>query len=267
VRGTLARLTVVSPYAILDMVFSAAHQEKNGLPPSFRHAFLSVVFRGYYGYTGVLNRLLPDTQVEGLPFKVLPSVCKPLGNEHTIVDYLPEGKNVLEIGCGSGIITLYAARKSSQVTAVDISPAAVENTKMNLAAHGIANVIVHLSDGFQRVQGSFDVVLSNPPWENFELADPDRQWASSTKLIPALFRESGRYLSDDGLLLITCPAGAREKLVGLGRENGFRLVDTHPREKRKDWRVRLLTLLYLQIGFDPLVYVFVRENSVGLTLD
>jgi methylase of polypeptide subunit release factors len=230
---------------------------------SFRDAFLSSFFRGYYRYTALLNRLVPAAKVDGRAFTVFPSVCRPLGNEQVVAEYVPPGKNVLEIGCGSGIITLYAAQKSRHVTAVDVSPEAVQNTKINLAAQRLENVSVARSDGFQEVRGTFDVVISNPPWVNFELADPTRKWASSATLIPRLFRESGRFLTDDGLLVISCPAAAEERLVGLARECGFSLLATYPREKRKDFRIRVLTLLYLQVGFHPLVYVFRKEGTAA----
>lgn len=228
---------------------------------SISGAFMSGFFRGYYRYTAFLNRLVPAARINGRPFRVFPSVCKPLGNEQVIVDHIPPGKNVLEVGCGSGIITLYAALKSEHVTAVDVSPDAVENTKANLAAQGLENATVYVSNCFESVSGEFEVVISNPPWMDVELEDPNRQWASSSTLIPSLFRDSGRFLVDGGLLAITCPAAAQEKLVELAGQNGFSLVSTHPREKRKDLRIRLLTLLYLQVGFHPLVYVFQKEAT------
>jgi release factor glutamine methyltransferase len=238
--------------------------EREGIEkmPSVRDACLSGFFRGYYRYTAFLNRVTPNPRINGRPFAVAPSVCKPLGNEHVVADYIPPGKQVLEIGCGSGIITLYAALKSKHVTAVDISPDAVDNTKLNMATQGINNVDVILGDAFESVTGTFEVVLSNPPWVNFELDDLNRKWASSATLITQLFRESGRFLKDGGLLVISCPAAAEETLVRLAEENGLELEMTYPREKRKDLRIRLLTLLYLQVGFHPLVYVF-RKRQVA----
>jgi release factor glutamine methyltransferase len=230
---------------------------------SVSKAFVSGFFRGYYRYTALLNRLVPAADISGRPFKVFPSVCKPLGNEQVIVDYIPSEKNVLEVGCGSGIITLHAAMKSGHVTAVDVSPDAVQNTKLNLAAQGIENATVYVSDCFASVSGEYDVVISNPPWMGLQLGDPNKQWASSVALIPSLFRDSGRFLVDGGLLVITCPAAAKEKLIELAKQGGFSLVSTHPREQNKGLRVRLLTLLYLQIGFHPLVYVYQKERTAA----
>lgn len=230
---------------------------------SLPKALMSGFFRCYYPYTALLNRLVPTPEIGGRPFKVLPSVCKPLGNEQVVVDHIPAGKDVLEVGCGSGIITVYAAMKSKHVTAVDISPDAVENTKLNVAAQGLQNVTVLRSNGFESVSGQFEVIISNPPWIAFEFEDPNKQWATSSTLIPSLFRDSGRFLVDGGLLAISCPAAAEKVLVELAERNGLSLVSTHPREKTKDLRVRVLTLLYLQVGFHPLVYVFQKDGAAA----
>lgn len=223
---------------------------------SIRDVFMSGFFRGYYHYTSLLNRAWPTTTIDGREFTVFPSVCKPLGNEQVLADYVPPGKNVLEIGCGSGIITLFLAAKSRHVTAVDISPDAIENTRVNMATFGVENVSVLLGNAFDTVEGRFEVVASNPPWMDFEFGDPFKMWATSATLIPSLFRRSRGFLVDDGLLVISCPAAANEKLLELATANGFALVATHPRERRKELGVRLMTLAYLQVGFHPLVYVF-----------
>ena len=41
------------------------------------------------------------------------------------------GKSFLEPGCGSGLISIYAAKKGAIVTATDINPVAIEFLKKN----------------------------------------------------------------------------------------------------------------------------------------
>ena len=49
-----------------------------------------------------------------------------------LVKQLPlQGKSFLEPGCGSGLISIYAARKGAMVTATDINPVAIEFLKKN----------------------------------------------------------------------------------------------------------------------------------------
>jgi len=86
-----------------------------------------------------------------------------LGNEQVLADYIPYGKSVLEIGCGSGIVTLFLAAKSRHVTAVDISPDAIENTRINMDTNNVENVSLVLGNAFDSVEGRYEVVVSNPP--------------------------------------------------------------------------------------------------------
>ena len=72
------------------------------------------------------------------------------------------GKKVLEIGCGSGIISMVMA-KSNSVTAADVNPAAAAAAKRNATANGLEiNVVV--SDLFSGIRGSFDCIIFNPPY-------------------------------------------------------------------------------------------------------
>ncbi|VVB60123.1 putative S-adenosylmethionine-dependent methyltransferase [uncultured archaeon] len=64
-----------------------------------------------------------------------------------------EGKNVLEIGTGSGIIALVLAKKAKHVLAVDINPEAVKCAKENAEQNKIKNAEFHKSDLFANVKG------------------------------------------------------------------------------------------------------------------
>lgn len=74
---------------------------------------------------------------------------------------------VLDLGCGSGVIGLVAARLCSQghVTLVDASSMAVEAARRTLALNGVTNAEVLLSDCAAAVfDREFDVVVTNPPF-------------------------------------------------------------------------------------------------------
>jgi ubiquinone/menaquinone biosynthesis C-methylase UbiE len=71
------------------------------------------------------------------------------------------GKKVLEIGCGPGVDSLQFARAGVQLTAVDLSPNAVEMAKMNLAREGhTADIRVGNAEQLEFADGTFDVVYS-----------------------------------------------------------------------------------------------------------
>lgn len=68
------------------------------------------------------------------------------------------GRRVLDYGCGSGILAIAAAKRgAATVDAVDIDPAAVESTRLNAAANGVA-----VNAGLpEAAQGRYGLVLAN----------------------------------------------------------------------------------------------------------
>ncbi len=73
-------------------------------------------------------------------------------------------ETLLDLGCGTGLLALAAARRGAHVTAVDADLRAIESARLTLQANAIAGE-VHLSDCAQAVlDRRFDVVLCNPPF-------------------------------------------------------------------------------------------------------
>ncbi|MDD2936647.1 MAG: methyltransferase [Candidatus Methanomethylophilaceae archaeon] len=73
------------------------------------------------------------------------------------------GEKVLEIGCGSGIVSLHCAMAGAVVTAGDINPRAVELTRRNAELNGI-NIDVIETDVYGSVSGRFDTIVFNLPY-------------------------------------------------------------------------------------------------------
>jgi len=73
------------------------------------------------------------------------------------------GESFLEMGTGSGLIALHAARLGAKVTAADVNPRSVECARRNAARNGIRIEVVR-SDLFEKVTGLFDVIAFNPPY-------------------------------------------------------------------------------------------------------
>lgn len=78
----------------------------------------------------------------------------------------PPGIRVLEMGCGSGIVSLSAAlaNRNNDVTGVDVNPEAVKCSQENAEINGISNAHFFISDLFAGISGKFDVILFNPPY-------------------------------------------------------------------------------------------------------
>ena len=73
------------------------------------------------------------------------------------------GQTLLDMGSGSGLLSVHAAKLGASVTAVDINPEAVECTRRNANKNGV-RVTARVSDLFENVTGYFDVIAFNPPY-------------------------------------------------------------------------------------------------------
>jgi release factor glutamine methyltransferase len=98
---------------------------------------------------------------------VPPQVYAPSDDTFLMVDAIAtlsvEGKNVLDLGTGSGILGLYCALRRAQVTAADIDEFAIRHTADAARLLGVELKLV-VSDLFSKVPSQFDLVLFNPPY-------------------------------------------------------------------------------------------------------
>jgi len=89
------------------------------------------------------------------------------------------GEKVLEVGCGTGYISIIAAMDGGDVEGIDINPAAIELSERNARKNNLPNIRFHLSDLFEKVATRYDVIIFNPPYlpsEEFETNTFDKCW-------------------------------------------------------------------------------------------
>jgi HemK-related putative methylase len=72
--------------------------------------------------------------------------------------------HALEIGCGTGLLSLLMSQVAKDVTAVDINQRALELTKLNAVINGFNNINTYISDIYSNIDGKFDLIISNPPY-------------------------------------------------------------------------------------------------------
>ncbi len=121
---------------------------------------------------------------------------------------------MLDLCCGSGCIGIaLAALGGANVTAADLSADALELAERNARRNGVSLTTVQ-SDLFEAVEGTFDLIASNPPYlSEAEMDARDR----SLRFEPALALYGGadgldfyrriaadyqRYLKPGGTLLL-----------------------------------------------------------------
>ena len=119
-----------------------------------------------------LAYLLGSAWFAGREFAVSPAVLIPRPDTEVLVEQglaAIAGKTaprLVDLGTGSGIVavTLALARPDAEVSAVDISPAALEIARANAARLG-ATVRFLAGDWFAPLAGErFDLIVSNPPY-------------------------------------------------------------------------------------------------------
>ncbi len=104
----------------------------------------------------------------GLEFHVTPAVLIPREETELLVEIAVEkpARRILDLGTGSGCLAIAVARElpRAQVTAVDVSAAALDVARENAARHG-ATVRFVQGDWFAPLGGErFDLILANPPY-------------------------------------------------------------------------------------------------------
>lgn len=115
-----------------------------------------------------LEHIIGETEFMGLPFWVSEDVLIPRQDTECLVEHvLPfvRGKQVLDLCTGSGCIgiSLKVLGECSSMTLADISEKAIAIAKKN-AVRNQADVMLVQGDLFENISGTYDVIVSNPPY-------------------------------------------------------------------------------------------------------
>jgi release factor glutamine methyltransferase len=151
------------------------------------------------------------TRVGGFDLRVHPTVFHPkyFGSSAILGGYIEsldlEGKSFLDMGAGSGIVGLFAARAGARVTGVDVNPAAVLCATENASAAGF-NIEYHCGDLFTTLPGRrFDVIAWNPPFfprSADSLAEAAFYAGENYDAIARFAVESRMHLNPSGLIYV-----------------------------------------------------------------
>lgn len=173
------------------------------------------------------GRIVLET-IDSVPLIVLPGVFNPvlfrsgefMARVITSLQ-LPLRAQVLDLGTGSGVGAIFAARQGAQVTAVDINPEAARCAQINSLLNDLAGrITVVEGDLFTPVKGQqFDLVLFNPPYYRGRPADdPDHAWRSQD-IFERFASELVSHLTPAGRSLIVLSSdGDGDQLLTLLRQ-------------------------------------------------
>lgn len=148
--------------------------------------------------------MLRDRSVQ---LDILPEVYVPAEDTYLLLSaiYVQEGERVLEMGCGSGIVSLHMAKAGAVVTAADMDERAVRATENSAILNGLDVQAVH-SDLFSNVPGQFDLIVFNPPYLRGDVqGQEDLCWAGGedgVRLTSRFLDEAREHLEPDGRVLL-----------------------------------------------------------------
>ena len=120
-----------------------------------------------------VSKILGYRSFWGRDFEINENVLDPRGDTETLIELILacKFKNMLELGTGSGAIaiTVLAERPDVTCVATDISEYALKTASTNSKRHGVESRLKLLhSNWFEKISGSFDVIVSNPPYISSE---------------------------------------------------------------------------------------------------
>jgi len=130
-------------------------------------------------FLGALERLkthepiqyvLGKTSFMDMEFKVNSSVLIPRPETEELVRLMLkedlDGKNILDIGTGSGCIAISLAKNlpNAKVTAIDISKYALEVAKENAKLNNVSIEFIHADIFEYQSNKKYDIIVSNPPY-------------------------------------------------------------------------------------------------------
>lgn len=172
-------------------------------------------------------------------------VAEKVCDEHWKMD------NILDIGTGTGLLSLMLAQKitGAKINAIEVNPDAAKQAADNFQSSPWSNRL-NVTEGDVKSMGNtkkYDLIISNPPFFDNDLKSPhaDRNLAlhSSGLSIDQLVRIAKNLLAENGKFAVLLPFHRAEEAEQFSRDHGFFLEEktlVKQTDKHAFFRVMLL---------------------------
>lgn len=155
-------------------------------------------------------------KLAGFTFTVRPTVFNPADfiSSKVFISYINTldlgGKYILDMGSGSGVVSIFAASKGAQCVACDINPVAVRCITENALQNNFSKQITAIeSDLFESIRNiypsKYDIIYFNPPYykgnpsNNFERAF---KGGPNLEVINRFLEDAKNFLAPSGRLCL-----------------------------------------------------------------
>ena len=190
-----------------------------------------------------LQYIIGEQEFMGLKFKVNSNVLIPRQDTETLVEealrVAKPGMLVLDLCTGSGCIIISLAKNVADIscTGSDISKQALLVAKENAKANEV-EVEWERSDLFENISGTFDLIVSNPPYiptgeipglmpevRDFEPVDALDGKEDGLYFYRIITEKSPEYLTSDGYLYFEIGYDQGEAVSAMMRQCGYTQVE------------------------------------------
>ena len=196
-------------------------------------------------------RILGHREFHGLDLLLSKETLEPRPDTEILVDTLlpalrdavsqKGSARILDLGTGTGAICLALLKECPDATGIgsDISAGALETAAKNASRNGLETRFeIRQSDWFEKISGSFDIIVSNPPYIRSDIVttldrevrhhdpmaalDGGQDGLAPYRLIAA---DAGRFLVENGVVGVEIGFDQRLDVSDIFASNGFSLVE------------------------------------------
>lgn len=135
-------------------------------------------------------------------------------------------KQILEVGTGTGIISLMLAQRNpdANILAIDINSEAVNISQTNFLNSPFSDRIKSQLQDFKQFETGekFDLIISNPPY--FEINSSDKDILARQRLeldFSDLIQKASQLLSDEGLFSVVTPIDSEKQFTRICLNNNL----------------------------------------------
>ena len=196
-----------------------------------------------------------------------------ISTDAVLLGSLAEGedaKTILDIGTGTGVISLMLAQRFEQanIFAIEIDQDAFEQAKMNFEQSIFSDRIEILQGAIQdlKKKSSFDLIVSNPPYFPDHLKSPDSKRNQALHTDSLSFEDLAssvdQLLSKDGAFWVILPPRQMAELELIFSKLGFNSgKDIHVQDRPGKPIHRIVRSFHRTIQEKRQTRIFIKEDS------
>lgn len=170
---------------------------------------------------------------DGVEYNECSEVYPPAEDTFLLIDNLKLSSedSVLEIGTGTGLVSICASYKCSNVTSTDINPHAIKCATSNVKLNNRNNVTIIKSDLFENIKDTYDLIIFNTPYlpvieEEHVDDDYSKAWdggENGREVIDKFIKQAPTYLKKEGKIqLVQSSLSDNKKTLEMLEELGLK---------------------------------------------